>query len=314
VKSWLLATFVLLALCGGCSKKKPVEARPSAVTSQSPTLQDKAEAAWGEGNRAATRGDFWGAIAQYDKAIGLDPDLAELYVARGSAYVAQQNYNHAFADYLTAIDRDPQLASAYYARASLYWLLGELDDAERDYATLVRLRPDDVFFAGLYARVLYDQGKGPEMENFYRGVLRGHPEREWAAFGLLDAVQNNAGISAAITEGEKLYASGIRGPGVRGFIGNAYFQNKNNDEAVKWLRPLLEQDANEVSLESIATLARALANTHDTAGCVDVIRAYRERDGRPSAFDATSEQIRCQNWESEVASADVSANTEGTQG
>ncbi len=301
-------TALLLSACPRAPDKPP-EPKPVSVA---PSKLELAEAAWGDGNSKAAAEDFWGAIAYYDKAIGLAPDLAELYVARGSAYVALQNYNQAFADFRAAIEGDPQLASAYYARASLYWLLGELDEAEREYANLVRLRPDDDFYARRYARVLFDQGKAIEMENFYRAALRGHAEREWAALGLLDAVENNAGVSTAITEGVKLYESGIRGPGIRSFIGSAHFQNKNSAEAVKWLRPLLQHDANEVSLEAISALAQASARTHDPIGCVDVMRTYWARQGRPTVINANNELARCQQWETEAAAADVPATMEVT--
>ena len=298
----LIGATISAALLCTCHRKPPEPAKPAAVAS-GPSATDLAEIAWGQGNEAAAADDFWGAIAYYDKAIGIAPQLADLYVARGSAHVAVQNYDRAFDDYLAAVERDPELASAYYARGSLYWLLGQLPQAERDYATLVRLRPDDAFYAQRYTRTLWDEGKHQEVEDFYRRVLDGHPERDWAAGSLLYTVEDNRGRAAAIEEAKALYDSGNRTIDIMTFLGTAYFKDQNYAAAEGWLGPLLDRDANEVSPDAVNTLAEARARTDDVAGCVAARKAYLEREGRPASFVEANETAQCQNWQSQAMMA-----------
>jgi len=56
------------------------------------------------------------AIADYDKAIELDPKLAAAYNGRGNAWYVKREYDQAIADYDKAIELDPKLAAAYTNR------------------------------------------------------------------------------------------------------------------------------------------------------------------------------------------------------
>ena len=53
------------------------------------------------------------AIADYDKAIELDPKLAPAYMNRGVAKYNLKQYSEAIADYDKAIELDPDYAPAY---------------------------------------------------------------------------------------------------------------------------------------------------------------------------------------------------------
>ena len=60
--------------------------------------------------------DYYGAIADYTKAIELDPDDASAYYNRGVAKNYLKDYYGAIADYTKAISLDPDNASAYKNR------------------------------------------------------------------------------------------------------------------------------------------------------------------------------------------------------
>ena len=60
--------------------------------------------------------DSQGAIADYSKAIELDPKYFTAYQFRGTSKYYLNDYEGAIADYSKAIELDPQYKEAYYSR------------------------------------------------------------------------------------------------------------------------------------------------------------------------------------------------------
>ena len=63
---------------------------------------------------------WFSAIAAYDEAVRLQPDVAGLYEARGTAYLYAGRHDDALADYSQAIDLDPEDARLWRRRAHAY--------------------------------------------------------------------------------------------------------------------------------------------------------------------------------------------------
>ena len=61
-------------------------------------------------------GDYQGAIADYDRALELNPQFAQAYYNRGNAKRTLKDYQGAIADYDKAIELNPRFAQAYYNR------------------------------------------------------------------------------------------------------------------------------------------------------------------------------------------------------
>ena len=70
-------------------------------------------------------GDFSGAIANYTKAIKIDPNYADAYINRGLAKDNLEDYYGAIADYNKAIELDPNDAVAYYNRGVVKEIINE---------------------------------------------------------------------------------------------------------------------------------------------------------------------------------------------
>jgi hypothetical protein len=88
------------------------------------------------------KGEYERAIADLDQAVRLDPKLADAYDNRGEAYNGKGEYDLAIADFDQAIRLDPKLASAYNNRGNAYNHKGEYDRAIVDYDQALRLKPD----------------------------------------------------------------------------------------------------------------------------------------------------------------------------
>ena len=64
----------------------------------------------------ADKEDYDRAIADYDKALELDPKDATAYNNRGFTYDKKGDYDKAIADYNKALELDPKDATAYNNR------------------------------------------------------------------------------------------------------------------------------------------------------------------------------------------------------
>jgi hypothetical protein len=85
--------------------------------------------------------DYDQAIANFTKAIEMDPKYALAYNERGIAYQGRGDYDRAIADYTKAIELDPKVAYAYYIRGLSYLKKGNTDQATADMDRARQLDP-----------------------------------------------------------------------------------------------------------------------------------------------------------------------------
>ncbi len=96
------------------------------------------------------RGDTEAALADYDRAIALEPDNATSYLNRANLYASDARHAEALEDYGQAIQRAPDSPLAYANRGLVYRALGDSPRALLDLDQAIRLAPDDA--AGYAAR------------------------------------------------------------------------------------------------------------------------------------------------------------------
>jgi tetratricopeptide (TPR) repeat protein len=108
----------------------------------SPLTAQKTKEQWiNDGNSHYDAKQYQQAIADYDRAIILDPQYAIAYYARGRGYFAISEQKKAIADYDNAIQLDPQYTDAYYARGNTYYILWKYQQAIADYDSAIYLNP-----------------------------------------------------------------------------------------------------------------------------------------------------------------------------
>jgi tetratricopeptide (TPR) repeat protein len=98
------------------------------------------------GNRGYARedrGDLEGALADYTKAISLDPNGPPAYVLRGSLRLKNGDMDGGLADFTKAISLDPTDASLFATRGVVRQLKGELDGAIEDFRKAIALDPNN---------------------------------------------------------------------------------------------------------------------------------------------------------------------------
>ena len=95
------------------------------------------------GNAKDDLKDYYGAIADYTKAISLNPDYAKAYNNRGISKDDLKDYYGAIADYTKAISLNPDYADAYNNRGAAKGGLKDYYGAIADYTKAISLDPDN---------------------------------------------------------------------------------------------------------------------------------------------------------------------------
>lgn len=83
------------------------------------------------------------ALADFGRAIDLDPNYAGIYYNRGLTHVTLQNYGQALVDFGWAIDLDPNYDQAYYNRGLTYYAIQKYEQALIDYGRALDIAPGD---------------------------------------------------------------------------------------------------------------------------------------------------------------------------
>lgn len=79
------------------------------------------------------------AIAEFSKALELQPNAAEAFYGRGLAYQHKWAFAEALADYDRAIELAPHHADALFKRSIVHRQLGAFDKAAADFDQAVQI-------------------------------------------------------------------------------------------------------------------------------------------------------------------------------
>lgn len=131
-----LMAFVAIALCG-CSFdlgswSAPEKEAPAKATAPPETGTGDARSHATSGQALARSGKTEEALAEYDKAIALDPHYAEALYSRGLLYQAQRQHQLAIDDFTSANGLTPQRAEPLLARAISYLAMEKAKEAAAD--------------------------------------------------------------------------------------------------------------------------------------------------------------------------------------
>jgi len=97
-----------------------------------------------KGNQSLEEQDYVNAIADYTKAIELNPLNANAYINRGNSYSHKGLYDLAITDFNKAIELNPQDANTYANRAICHYQMGKRTAAKEDLELFLKYAsPDD---------------------------------------------------------------------------------------------------------------------------------------------------------------------------
>jgi Tfp pilus assembly protein PilF len=130
----------------------------------------------------ASAGDFAQALAFYDRAVALRPDLAEPYYKRANALKNLGRLDESLASYDQAIALKPDYAHAYCNRGVVQQSLGQLDAALSSYDHAIELEEKDAVAHYNRALLMQEHSRWPEALRDYDRALAIDPEHADAQY------------------------------------------------------------------------------------------------------------------------------------
>jgi TolB-like protein/DNA-binding winged helix-turn-helix (wHTH) protein len=211
-----------------------------------------------------------------NRALRLDPDLADAYLARGLIQWTHRNgfpHERAIIDIKHAIELDPSLAEAHHWLGTIFAHIGLLEKAEQELRTALQLEPTNMGInyriavnlvrqgkvregiAGLegtrtfapalwtYAmgEALFQLGRKEEAAALIRDYLRDNPRDEGGVGNAMQALLHADAGRAALAE-QSIQAAVEKGKDFGHFhhaaysIGAAYALMNRPQDALRWLR------------------------------------------------------------------------------
>lgn len=150
---------------------------------------------------AAAEGHFDAAIAQYQKALAVDPSDVKTRFNLGVAYQKSGNTERAIEEYREVLGFDPDFADAAMNLGVLYHQAGELHLAIAEYRKALRAKPDYVEAHANMGHALLESGHTAEAFASFDEALRFDPKCLGALSGNADA----HALSGHFEESARLY-------------------------------------------------------------------------------------------------------------
>jgi tetratricopeptide (TPR) repeat protein len=107
-----------------------------------PSPGQTAEDFLNNGNAQFNQQRYAAAVAEYTRAIALNPNFFMAYYNRGTSYVKLENYTAAIVDLTRAVALDPSYVNAFYNRGFSYLKSNSPDRAVADYSQVILLDPN----------------------------------------------------------------------------------------------------------------------------------------------------------------------------
>lgn len=117
-------------------------------------------------------------IADFTKAIELNPDYVEAYLYRGKAYLEKGELDRAIADFTKMLVLRPKVAEYYYLRGEAYLCAKKWEKAKRDLtaAILQEIDISQAFFKAHDSITAFEDKIGTQLPEDLRLLLTSKPE------------------------------------------------------------------------------------------------------------------------------------------
>ena len=140
---------------------------------------------------------WFAAIAAYDEAIRIQPEVAGLYEARGTVYMYSGRHEDALADYSLAIELEPTDAGLWRRRSHAHTIAPtpQPEKGFEDATRAIKLNPDHAMGYG-HRAIALTQLPTPDWENALADIDRNielFPTHDPEAYKLREWINDNLG-------------------------------------------------------------------------------------------------------------------------
>jgi tetratricopeptide (TPR) repeat protein len=138
-------TKAAITLCGkpGTAVDVVIDTCTIAIDSQFLKTKELSTAHNNRGIAWSDKGNAERALADYNRALAIDPGNLRAQVNRGHLLLKQDKFDRALADYEAVIQRDRKFVQAYVGRAAVWMQKEDFRRAVADYETVLRLDPNN---------------------------------------------------------------------------------------------------------------------------------------------------------------------------
>ena len=153
---------------------KAIEACTRAINSGKVPQRDLAQVHYSRGAELATKGDHDRAIADFDTAIRINPQLAEALYSRGISWAHKGEPDRAIPDFDAALRLNPKNADALQSRGTEWLMKGDYKRAMVDFDAAARLDPQPqdlhfprgraLFYSGDYLKAMAEFEKAHQFQ------------------------------------------------------------------------------------------------------------------------------------------------------
>ena len=190
------------------------------------------------------QGDLDAAMAQYRKALAVDPQLAEPHNNLGNALVRQRRIAEAIREYETALALNPAYARAHNNLGNALLQSGRIDDAIRHYQQALAIDPRYVDAENDLGNALGQKGDWPGAITAYHEAMRMAPTDARAHDGLGNALNSSGKIDEALVEYETALRLDPTYVEAHSDLGVTLLQKGRVDEAIAQFEAALRLDPN----------------------------------------------------------------------
>jgi TolB-like protein/DNA-binding winged helix-turn-helix (wHTH) protein/Tfp pilus assembly protein PilF len=179
------------------------------------------------------------AMAAANRALVIDPGLAEAHAALAYSNLYDWNWAAAAQEFERALRLDPNYPSAHLWFAHYLSARGQFDRALQEMRLASDLDPLSEIIQTQIAWTLAHARRYPQAIRQYRKVLADHPDYQWALWVFGQAQTDTHDYDASIETLTKAAQLGNRSPSSRGALGRAYAFAGRRKEAQALLDELL---------------------------------------------------------------------------
>jgi tetratricopeptide (TPR) repeat protein len=280
---WTIAMIVALVgalqlACGGTPlPPTPIPPTPTPVATSTPSADDHIE----QGMAYVEQGKRDEAIAEFQKAIELEPDNADAYRNLGTVYVEQGKYEESVAAYEKAIELAPDFGEAYGDLAGVYTYLGRLEEAVAAGKKAIELAPDYATAHNNLGFAYAEKGMLDEAVAEFQEAIRLDPEDPLPHVNLGLVYRNQGKLDEAIAEYEEAIKLDPDDAEKYNSLAIVYYTQGKTDEAIATWKKAIEIDPTNANSHKNLGIAYADEGLVDEA--IAAFEKYLEL--RPDADD-----------------------------
>jgi len=188
------------------------------------------------GNVYLKLGRTQNAITQYKRAIEINPNESKAHNNLGNAYLKIQWFDYAIVEYETALELDPDFTDVYTNLASAYFKIENFQQAIWYLKKAITLEPKNSDFYNQLGNVYYRDSQYEKAIEQFKRALKIKPGIAEAYYGLGICYNKFGDTNTEISYYKKAIA--IKGDMSEALsnLGSAYFGKKNYDLAIEYYK------------------------------------------------------------------------------